>query len=151
MSYALVIGNAIQSEGSLPSSARRLDTDQWVLGLPDASVSLQRACGWYVVAETARPADTATLTTDRSLTLVGGVPTVTWTSRNKTAQEIADTTGITNRATLVSQADGALATNTTYIALASPSTAQNTAQIKALSQQMNKVIRLVIGKLDGTT
>jgi UDP-glucose 6-dehydrogenase len=38
-------------------------------------------------------------------------------------------------------ATAAFNANATYIALASPSTAQNTAQIKALSQQMQKVIK----------
>jgi hypothetical protein len=47
--------------------------------------------------------------------------------------------------------------NATYVALASPSTAQNTAQIKALSNQQttllkecSALIRLVLGKLDST-
>lgn len=55
-----------------------------------------------------------------------------------------------NLATLQTQATNALATNRTYAALASPSTAQNTAEIKALAQQMNVVIRLLLNQLDAT-
>jgi hypothetical protein len=38
-------------------------------------------------------------------------------------------------------ATAAFNANATYIALAAPSTAQNTAQIKALTQQMQRVIK----------
>lgn len=55
-----------------------------------------------------------------------------------------------NAATIRQNALNALAANRTYTALAAPSTAQNTAQIKALSQQMNSVIRLLLGQLDAT-
>jgi hypothetical protein len=55
-----------------------------------------------------------------------------------------------NSTTLRQQADAALATNRTFIAIASPTNAQNAAQIKALSRQNNGIIRLVIDKLDGT-
>lgn len=41
----------------------------------------------------------------------------------------------------------AIAANTTYIALAAPSTAQNTAQIKALTRQVQAMLRLAQGQL----
>lgn len=41
----------------------------------------------------------------------------------------------------------AIAANSTYIALAAPSTAQNTAQIKALTQQLQAILRLAQGQL----
>lgn len=44
----------------------------------------------------------------------------------------------------------ALATNRTYIAITNPTNAQNAAQLKALSRQMNGVIRLLLRRLDGT-
>ena len=69
-----------------------------------------------------------------------GMPVGGWTTQ-----------AATNRATMVTQATTALAGNATYIALASPSAAQNTAQIKALTQQNNKIIRLLVNKLDATT
>lgn len=57
---------------------------------------------------------------------------------------------VTNQQTLQQQALTALVNNRTYTGLASPSTAQTTAQVKALSQQMNGVIRLALGQLDAT-
>lgn len=57
----------------------------------------------------------------------------------------------TNRTSLKSKADTALTSNATYLALASPTTAQNTAQIKALTKQNNAIIRLLIEKLDSTS
>lgn len=45
--------------------------------------------GWLPVTDTPRPADTATTTTtDYGVTLVGGVPTVTWTPRPWTPAEL---------------------------------------------------------------
>jgi len=52
--------------------------------------------------------------------------------------------------TLRSAALNAFAGNRTYTGLASPTAAQTTSQVKALSQQMNGVIRLLLGQLDGT-
>ena len=93
MTYAQVTANTITAESGLPpQSARRLDTQQWVLGLRDAPVALQQACGWFAVTDVTRPADTPTTTHDRSIALVNGTPTVVWTSRPKTADELkADT------------------------------------------------------------
>lgn len=44
----------------------------------------------------------------------------------------------------------ALATNRDYVALSSPTAAQTAAQVKALSRQNNRMIRLLLGLLDGT-
>lgn len=55
-----------------------------------------------------------------------------------------------NERTIRSQANTALVNNRTYIAIASPSAAQTTAQVKDLSRQVNGLIRLVLNKLDGT-
>lgn len=107
MSYVQVVASTIvaNSEGSLPASARRLDNQQWVMGLATASTTLQQACGWYAVTATLRPADTATLTYDRSITLPGGVPTETWTQRAKTQAELDADRRAANTATMTGLAD----------------------------------------------
>jgi hypothetical protein len=53
-----------------------------------------------------------------------------------------------NDRTLRDKAATGLTTNTTYLALGSPTNAQNLAQIRALTRQMNGVIRLTLGTLD---
>jgi hypothetical protein len=101
MSYALVDDGTIEAEGALPQSARRLDTGQWVMGLRTAPVELREATGWFEVVDVARPADTETDTYDRTLELVGGVPTVVWVQRPKTQAEIDAATAATNQASIV--------------------------------------------------
>lgn len=85
--YAYVTDSIVHAVGRLPQAARRADTGQWVLGLPDATVELQQACGWYAVADATRPTDNDTTTHDRTVELVDGIPTVVWTQRAKTADE----------------------------------------------------------------
>lgn len=55
-----------------------------------------------------------------------------------------------NRATLTEQAATALAGNRDYLALASPTSAQTLAQVKALTRQNTALARLVLGLLDET-
>ena len=65
------------------------------------------------------------------------------------AMDTANAQG-TNRTTIEQQAANALAGNRTFLALASPTNAQNAAQVKALTQQNNRIIRLLLNQLDGT-
>jgi hypothetical protein len=124
-----------------------------------------------------RPADTATDTYDRSVELVAGKPTVVWTARPWTADELAARTAESNRATIEAAVAEALAQNRTivtggddylagHITLpASPTTAQTVAAVKAYgtqvraltiaaqwaAQQRNGLIRLALGQYqDGT-
>jgi len=90
MTFARIIDTTIDTIGRLPDSARRLDNDRWVLGLRTAPAELQQVCGWYEIADTERPADTPTTTHDRSVELVAGTPTVVWTERAKTDQELSN-------------------------------------------------------------
>ena len=90
MTYAQVTAGTITAvQGQPPVAARRLDTQQWVLGLRDADPAVQEACGWFQVTDTTRPEDTPTTTHDRTLELIANVPTVVWVERAKTADELA--------------------------------------------------------------
>ncbi len=148
--YAQVTDNAVTSVGGLPNSARRLDTQEWVMGLATAPTDLQHACGWYEIVDVTRPAEDATTTYDRSVTWDGTNATVTWTARPKTQAELDADTQTTNRTTIQTQAKTALANNRTYLAIATPTTAQMRAQIDALTRQHQGMIRLLLGQLDGT-
>lgn len=55
-----------------------------------------------------------------------------------------------NRDAVEATARSALAANRTFVALASPSAAQSTAQVKALSRQVNGLIRVLLGAFDGS-
>lgn len=58
---------------------------------------------------------------------------------------------ITNRADLEAKAGTALTTNATFLAIANPTTAQVTTQVKALTRQVDALIRLVTNRLDDTS
>ena len=60
---------------------------------------------------------------------------------------VRDVTATTNRATLIGQAQTALANNTTYLAIGTPTTPQAVAQVRALTVQNNKIIRLLLVQL----
>lgn len=61
---------------------------------------------------------------------------------------IADS--VANQRALWQAAQQALSTNRAFISNGSPSNAQVVAQVKALSRQMNALIRLQLNQLDGT-
>lgn len=59
-----------------------------------------------------------------------------------------DDGGIAVRSTLEQRVRDALVANVTYLAVAAPTAAQNTAQIKSLTRQVNALIRLQLRALD---
>lgn len=59
-------------------------------------------------------------------------------------------TMVSNGETLTAAAHNALATNRAFLALPAPTNAQTLSQVRALSRQMNAVIRLTVGDLSGT-
>lgn len=149
--YALVINGTIQSTGRLPESARRLDTGEWVMGLPDAPPSLVAATGWAEVVDTARPADTATTTHDRSVELVNGTPTVVWTERAKTADETQAETRQANDATIRSQVETHMSDLAAITGSSGTLTgAQLSNAVRVLARGQRRLIRLAVGLLDGT-
>lgn len=96
--YALVVDNAVQSVGRLPNSARRLDNRAWVMGLANAPTALVEACGYFPVTDEPPTYGPATEVLERGdVTLVAGVPTVQYTVRAKTADEIAAEADETDR------------------------------------------------------
>jgi hypothetical protein len=87
--HALVVDGQVEAVGRLPRSARRLDTGQWVLGLHTAALEVVEACGWFAVADTARPGHGQDQTSSRTVELVDGTPTWVWTVADKTAKQLA--------------------------------------------------------------
>lgn len=59
-------------------------------------------------------------------------------------------TPIANHDDLRSKARAALSSNAAFLAIASPNNAQTAAQVKALTRQMNGVIRMLLGELTTT-
>lgn len=151
--YVHVVNNTIEAGSErelLPGSDRRLDTGQWVMGLPAATVADQQACGWFQVTLNPQPADTSTTRyTSYTVQLVGGFPTQVWTPVTKTAQEQTDEATTANRATvradLVSKARAAITANNSFIANPTPSNNQVVAHVKTLSKECNGIIRLMGG------
>lgn len=79
------------------------------------------------------------------------------TSRAYTADETAAAqvraklaTANANLANVQSKANTALTNNQTYLGIASPTNAQNAAQVQALTKQMDAVIRILMQLLDTT-
>lgn len=70
---------------------------------------------------------------------------------NVTVTVVADPPEVVNAATLTDRANAALTVNATYLAIPSPTAAQNTAQVKALTAQVNAIVRLYLGRLDSTS
>ena len=97
--YALIQDAAVAQVGPLPKLW--WDGTRWHDWRDLATAATNPAAsGWLPVAETARPADTATTTADYSVTLAAGMPTVTWTPRPWTAEELAARQQATTRDTL---------------------------------------------------
>jgi hypothetical protein len=67
------------------------------------------------------------------------------------AAQAAQADAAANQETLQSRSEAALAANTTFLALASPTNAQTLAQVKTLTKECNALIRLALGILDSTS
>lgn len=91
------------------------------------------------------PLDTPTLVGTEGDCDVWATRTVNGGMVERRVRTGTDTDRRNQLATRVAQA---LATNSTYLGLASPTAAQTTAQVKALTRQVSALIRLSIGQFD---
>lgn len=140
----------------LPTSTERgpgrLETklsDGASLGPPDTgwTPELAALCGFVAVVETAAPVVTAAQVAESTVTLPGGVPTRTWSVRAKTQPEIDADTPAANRVTIETRARNAATVNATFLAIGAPTNAQVLAQTKALTRQVNALLRLQLSDL----
>lgn len=95
----------------------------------------------------------AAIVSDTTVTLSDGstVETIIYADGSRSVQYTPGPgTPAANQQTLQQQAQTALVNNRTYLALASPTTAQNTAQVKALTQQHQALIRMALNQFDAT-
>jgi hypothetical protein len=135
----------------------RLETklsDGAKLSPPDTgwTPTLAALCGFVVVVQVAKPADTATDTFDRSVTLPAGVPTVTWTQRPWTAGELADRQATVNRSAITTNLAQDMADIQLIIDSTNASINSNPAvAIKALARMMRRLGRFAVNDLTGTT
>lgn len=125
---------------------RRIDTSAWITPVNGIwTADDLTACGFAPVTATVRPVDTATHTTDRTIVVTAGEPVETWTVRPWTPAELADrtatATATATTSTIETRLRAALTGNATYLAITTPTNAQNTAQVKALTRQINALIR----------
>lgn len=148
--YAHVTSGVVDSVGPPPQLVFQ-DGRWW--DLRDRDPATLALVGWYPVTEAARPADTATTRWEPAFTFNGGTVTQSWVEVPKSAAEIQAQTEQTNRDALLAKARNALTVNATYLGVASPTNAQNLAQIRALTRQVNALIKLEVQDLlttDGT-
>ena len=76
-------------ERATPPTEGTLHDGRTVSGIQPDDLALLAECGWHPVTPTPRPDDTATHTHDRTVTEIDGTWTVTWTKRDRTADEMA--------------------------------------------------------------
>jgi hypothetical protein len=150
--YALIINNTIEAvQSRLPRGA---DADgQWIEPVTEANAA---SCGWFPVVDTLRPADTDTHTHDRSVELVNGTPTVVWTQRPWTAEDLAALAEQANEAAIDAYLNDALALIDTITSRAAvPFTQQGVRDVqgdcKDLGRILRRIIRKQLRKLDAAT
>lgn len=128
------------------SGERRIDNDEWITPLGGVwSLELAALCGFVPIVRTPAPADTDVVFYTRSILVVDDVPTEEWTATNRSVDDIAVRVGENNRLALEVKLRTNLQTNKTYLALVSPSNAQVVAHTKALTRQINALIRHTLG------
>jgi hypothetical protein len=141
--YAIVVDDTILKIGSRPKAYLNHT------GLQYATDEQLAAIGILPVVDTPRPADTATHTTERSVELVAGVPTVVWTSRPWTAEELAARTAEANATLMRADVDQALDGLRAIINSSGTLTgAQLSNAVRLLARVLLRLCRFQLGKLD---
>lgn len=120
-----------------------------VLRLSSQPVELQQATGWYAITTTRRPPDTDTTTYDRSVAIVNGVPTETWTARPWTPDGLAAHLAAINRA-VIDEAITDAVTELDEIPDGTLTTAELSDIVRTVAATLKRTIRLVRGDFDGT-
>lgn len=72
-----------------------------------------------------------------------------WLAKAK-GQEELETAVVTNKSDIADKLKEAITDNKTYLALTAPTTAQNTAELKKLARQNNRIIRRLLQQFDFT-
>jgi hypothetical protein len=141
--YAIVVDDTILKVGNRPRAYRNHT------GLQYATDEQLAALGILPVVDVERPADTATHTTERSVELVAGVPTVVWTQRAWTADELAARTAAANNTAMRAEVDQALADLRLITGSSGTLTgAQLSNAVRLLARVLIRMIRFQLGKLD---
>jgi hypothetical protein len=144
MTYAIVVDDAIVRIGPRPRSYRNHT------GLQYATDEQLAALGILPVVDVERPADTDTHTFERSIELVAGVPTVVWTQRAWTADELAARTRQANAETLsdLEVLAQKIAEIKTFLTDVDIDVALNIANATPLTtQQLNRALKSIIRQL----
>lgn len=152
MRFAKVVGGVlIDVDIGLPGSARRLSDNVWISppnGLINGTVVEQESCGYFIITEVAKPVDQAGKVWVEGYAMSAGRPTQTWTLRNFTPGETTQATRKTNLTDVAVKARNAITINDAYLAIVSPTNAQNTAQLKALTRENTGIIRALGQSVD---
>jgi hypothetical protein len=144
--FARVVDGKVESWGSLPESARRLDTGALIYDLPGAGRKWLRAAGWFPVVETDPPEHDPDRVAVASVELVDGIPTQRWKLRRRTRQEMVEFRRDETRAELSDLAGlrQALTANRQWLDRSTaPTNVQTLAQIDRLTRQVSTLLRLV--------
>jgi hypothetical protein len=141
--YAFVVDDTIVKVDNRPKAWRNHT------GLQYATDEQLAALGILPVVDVDQPADTDTHTFERSIELVAGVPTVVWTQRAWTADELAARTAAANETTIRAEVDQAL-DGLRQIANSSGTltAAQLSNAVRLLARVLIRMIRFQLGKLD---
>lgn len=156
--YAHVTAGTVDNLGTPPD--RVMVNGRWYDLRPRDAATLAIA-GWYLVSETAKPADTATHTWNANYAPNGGTVNQTWVQVPKSAEQLQQELESTNSSALVAKALTALNNNIaampTIQAIITATFANNTARDNAIKnlatqqvatmKQINALIRVVTGQL----